>query len=710
MLLAWPLALLAQEAPHGLRVDLLEYADSMMASGQQARVSCSPRYSWLCGRGLSAGRQAGWQVLVASSPARLAPGYADMWDSGLRWGSLSAADYQGKPLRPSSTYYWTVRVTDARGRKSPWAKPRRFLTQQAADTLLPAYPLTADTCSPVKRIARGNELFVDFGCDAFGTLCIHFAETPVKAESFTVRLGEKCKGDRVDSLPGGSIRFASYTLTTQPGQRSYTLVLRKDARNTTTKENDSGMLPILMPRYVGEVMPFRYAEIRGVRPSIVSVSRTEVHEPFDDAASSFVSSDSVLNAVWQLCKHTMKATSFCGYYVDGDRERIPYEADAYINLLSHYAVDKEYSMARRTIEHFVYHPTWPTEWILLTPVLAWNDYLYTGDDRLIRRYYKGLSYKTLSALADSTQLISTLTGRMTQKVKDAVHYRGKRIRDIVDWPQSGAAGLEKENAGETDGFVFCRYNAVVNAYYYGSLDAMEKIALALGRRGDARHYARMKADVGRAFYNRFFDPSRKIFLDGDTTSHASLHANMFALAFGLVKKADCRSVAAFCESRGMACSVYGAQFLLDALYENGLGEYAYTLLTSTRKRSWWNMLRMGSTITTEAWDGIYKPNLDWNHAWGAAAGNLIVRRLLGVRPLSPGCSSIIIQPQPGSVREATAKVPTMNGCVGVHFKNPAQGAFLLELDVPANMRASVILPGSKKRLTVGPGHHSLHTN
>ena len=36
------------------------------------------------------------------------------------------------------------------------------------------------------------------------------------------------------------------------------------------------------------------------------------------------------------------------------------------------------------------------------------------------------------------------------------------------------------------------------------------------------------------------------------------------------------------------------------------------------------------TLTTEAWDGIYKPNLDWNHAWGAAAGNLIVRRLLGV--------------------------------------------------------------------------------
>ena len=37
------------------------------------------------------------------------------------------------------------------------------------------------------------------------------------------------------------------------------------------------------------------------------------------------------------------------------------------------------------------------------------------------------------------------------------------------------------------------------------------------------------------------------------------------------------------------------------------------------------MLRIGSTITTEAWANIYKPNHDWNHAWGAAAANIIVR-------------------------------------------------------------------------------------
>ena len=44
-------------------------------------------------------------------------------------------------------------------------------------------------------------------------------------------------------------------------------------------------------------------------------------------------------------------------------------------------------------------------------------------------------------------------------------------------------------------------------------------------------------------------------------------------------------------------------------------DYGLQLLTSTGERSWYNMIRKGSTITMEAWDNKYKPNQDWNHAW-----------------------------------------------------------------------------------------------
>lgn len=81
----------------------------------------------------------------------------------------------------------------------------------------------------------------------------------------------------------------------------------------------------------------------------------------------------MLNRVWELCRYSVKATSFAGIYVDGDRERIPYEADALLNQLCHYSVDREFTLARRSHEYLLNHATWPTEWILAV-----------GADRLVR--------------------------------------------------------------------------------------------------------------------------------------------------------------------------------------------------------------------------------------------------------------------------------------------------------------------------------------
>jgi hypothetical protein len=75
---------------------------------------------------------------------------------------------------------------------------------------------------------------------------------------------------------------------------------------------------------------------------------------------------------------------------------------------------------------------------------------------------------------------------------------------------------------------------------------------------------------------------------------------MFALAFGLVPKNDIEKVTVFIKTRKMACSVYGAQFLLEALYDNHQDNYALALLNATTQRSWYNMIRSGSMISMEA--------------------------------------------------------------------------------------------------------------
>jgi alpha-L-rhamnosidase len=64
----------------------------------------------------------------------------------------------------------------------------------------------------------------------------------------------------------------------------------------------------------------------------------------------------------------------------------------------------------------------------------------------------------------------------------------------------------------------------------------------------------------------------------------------------------------------MACSVYGAQYLLEALYEMGEADAAVSLMTASTLASWTNMMKVGSTMTMEAWDVSIKSNLDWNHS------------------------------------------------------------------------------------------------
>ncbi len=78
---------------------------------------------------------------------------------------------------------------------------------------------------------------------------------------------------------------------------------------------------------------------------------------FSFLIAAFISAGS---SFWDLCKYSIKATTFAGVYVDGDRERIPYEADADLNQLSHYTTDDNVAMAATTFDWLIENGTWPT--------------------------------------------------------------------------------------------------------------------------------------------------------------------------------------------------------------------------------------------------------------------------------------------------------------------------------------------------------------
>jgi hypothetical protein len=192
-----------------------------------------------------------------------------------------------------------------------------------------------------------------------------------------------------------------------------------------------------------------------------------------------------------------------------------------------------------------------------------------------------------------------------------------------------------------------------------------------------------------AMHTYLFNGTR--YKDGRYTPHVSLHANMFPLAFDLVPAADRASVAALIKSKGMVCSPYGAQFLLEALYNAEEDEAALGFMTAATGNSWVDMMNRGATTTCEAWNYGQKSNMTWSHPWGTAPSNIIPRYLMGVQPLSPGYGYVQIKPQPGSLEWASMDIPTIKGMIHVEFAQELE-TFTLRVTLPANTQAKVYLP------------------
>ena len=675
--------------PNGLMVEFIREPEHVYI------LDLKPEFSWIVpGKAVS---QTAYQILVSSGEQKLRNNEADIWDSGKIDDTDSAErEFGGNELQPASSYYWKVRIWDADNVPTDYSETQFFKTGHQSSYATTGNRFQSELISPVKmKKVAADHFFIDFGKDAFGKLLLNF--TPAASDTVIVHLGEKLDGqDQIDRNPGGSIRYYKVLLPVEPGTKSYTINLPPDPRNT-------GPAAVQLPDSFGVVIPFRYCELENMDQDLnpENIIQKTYWYYFDDGLSSFSCSDTILNRIWDLCKYSMKVTSFTGKYIDGDRERIPYEGDAYINQLGHYCTDREYSIARITNEHFIKHPTWPTEWILHTVLMFYNDFMYTGNIESVKNYYEELKHKTLISLAREDGLISSKNATGQIMIDLGFSNPKDRLRDIVDWPpaQKDTGWKLATPEGERDGYEMVEINTMVNAFHYRNLVLMTELAGYLGKRTDAEFFRNQADKVIDSFNSKLLDKSKGIYVDGELSQHSSLHANMTALALGLVPEEYKKSVVEFIKSRGMACSVYGSQFLLEGLYDAGASDYALGLMTATNDRSWWNMIRAGSTISLEAWDMKYKPNSDWNHAWGAAPANIIPRNLWGITPAGPGFSKALIKPQMASLTFSKIEVPTIRGIIKAEYKI-SNGSKEYSVTLPANMMGEFVITGDQKTVTL----------
>ena len=138
-----------------------------------------------------------------------------------------------------------------------------------------------------------------------------------------------------------------------------------------------------------------------------TLSGWQVHYPFVDSDSSFESSNATLDAVYDLCRYTVHAASLDSYTDSNTRERTVYEADGIIAASGRLLVQRDYLYPRHSHAYVLEHPTWPVEWLSITPFLAWQDHMATGQDDLALTFMDTIHTNTKLGFLDATGLLDT---------------------------------------------------------------------------------------------------------------------------------------------------------------------------------------------------------------------------------------------------------------------------------------------------------------
>lgn len=507
---------------------------------------------------------------------------------------------------------------------------------------------------PIEIVEKGEgHYFVDFGRTWVGGLSWR-VENGIAGEQIDVRFGET---------------------TTAEHTVRYNLHAGNEYREFYTMRDGEQQFETFGMRV------FRYVEVIGVPEELTTENfqALALVYPFDREAAGFDSSDENLNAVWELSRNTIEALNV-NFYVDTwTRERINYEADAYLQQMSSLYLMDDLSLGIYSMDYFKQNRTWPTEWPMYVLLSVHDAWLQTGRTEQLHDYYSDLQAKLPEQwFEESTGLI--------RKTTRSDGCGSQTDCDIVDWPVS-----------QRDGYQFRQYNTVINALSYRAYRDMAAIAAEIGESADAESYAQRALQIRTSMNERLYDSVNGRYhdgmdADGTLTTNFSIHASAFPLAFGIPGDDQAGRVAEFVESKGMACSVYCAPFVLSGLYDADNGQAALNLLTSEEQASWMNMIKLGAGATMESWDPSMKSNLTFSHPWAASPAFMVPSGVFGIQTDSPGYASFRVHPQPGDLEWGSVSVPTVRGQIATAFVHDEDGAFHLAVNVPGNSQASLRIP------------------
>ena len=449
----------------------------------------------------------------------------------------------------------------------------------------PTEPLTLYSIAPVIRENRQNTVFLDFGQEAVGYL----SATAVgkKGDTVIMHFGEELNDD-------GTVRY--------------------NMRCNCVYEEKwllSGETDTLM-QY--DYKAFRYCELilpDGVE--LCDVKMTVRHYPYEEKAVYKTENDD-LKKIIRLCLDTTKYGTQEGFLDCPTREKGAYLGDISIAGRAQAVATGDTAYIKKAIKLFC--DTAPlckglfavsnsarmqeiADYSLqFAAQLLWV-YKTDGDIeflKLTEPYATGV-YEYFLDYANEGGLISGITEKW----------------NLVDWPQNLRDGYDFPLTKP----IGAGLHNVLNAFWYGSLTALDEIYAILGK----PRITDFTEKVRKSFFDTFYCKNEMLFCDSALTvkePHFSVHSNVLPLLFGMADRNEPlkESIVALIKQKSLASmGVYMAYFTLAALKLNGYDALCEELATD--ERCWLNMLAEGATTTYEAWGKEQKWNTSLFHPWAA---------------------------------------------------------------------------------------------
>ena len=245
-------------------------------------------------------------------------------------------------------------------------------------------------------------------------------------------------------------------------------------------------------------------------------------------------------------------------------------------------------------------------------------------------------------------------------------------------------------------------------YYAFDLSLMQQIAAVLGKTDEAENDCKQLERVKQAFAQTYITP------DGELTQKMQgIYA--CALWFDLIpENAQARIVGALIDMiRGngtrLDTGFLGTPVLLEVLAKYGHLDLAYELLYQNKMPSWLYEVEHGTTTIWESWGAIGedgKPKrISFNHYAFGCVSDFMQRYLIGIDKQQPGYQRILIRPQPDeTLTWAQGSYQSVYGRIESKWSREP-GSFCLEVTIPCNTKAEVVLPDGAVH-HVGSGTHS----